>query len=60
MILWDSGGSAKKSSAYLAGRKWSTSLVDEMSHVILDDFPLPATVPGGQPEFRKLLGLFFF
>ncbi|KAJ3111857.1 hypothetical protein HDU96_005283 [Phlyctochytrium bullatum] len=53
-------GMAEQSSAKLVGKVWDKSLVDQVAKTILDDLPLPATAPGGQIEYRKLLALSFF
>ncbi|KAJ3328286.1 xylitol dehydrogenase, partial [Blyttiomyces sp. JEL0837] len=51
---------AKRASEYLAGKKWDQSLVDGVSEKLLEDFPLAASAPGGQIEFRKTLAMSFF
>jgi xanthine dehydrogenase/oxidase len=45
-----------KTVQYLTGKTWGSDLLDPVYKLILEDLPLPATAPGGQIEFRKLLG----
>lgn len=49
---------AKSASKFLIGKKWNVDLSLNVTKFILDDFPLPASAPGGQVHFRKTLGTF--
>lgn len=49
---------AKSASNFLIGKKLDLALSLNISKFILDDFPLPASAPGGQVQFRKTLGTF--
>ena len=48
---------AKSSSKFLIGKKWGLEMSSEISESILNDFPLAASAPGGQVQFRKTLGI---
>jgi xanthine dehydrogenase/oxidase len=48
--------STKKTDAFLKGKIWSMSVVEQCYPLLLEDMPLSATSPGGQIEFRKSLG----
>lgn len=51
--------SAKKTANAMLGKKWSISLIEEFSSLVLEDMPLAASSPGGQIQFRKTLAQSF-
>jgi len=46
---------APKTEAFLFGKPWTQGTILEAGKVLREDLPLPATVPGGQPEYRRTL-----
>lgn len=46
---------AQKTEAFLRGKDWAVSTIRAASQVLREDLPLPATVPGGQAEYRRTL-----
>ncbi|CAL4058678.1 unnamed protein product, partial [Meganyctiphanes norvegica] len=51
---------ANKTMKVLAGKYWDTSLLELASETLLEDLPLPPSVPGGMVEYRRALTLSFF
>mmetsp|Transcript_15711 Transcript_15711/g.63270 ORF Transcript_15711/g.63270 Transcript_15711/m.63270 type:complete len:1461 (+) Transcript_15711:101-4483(+) len=46
---------APKTAAILVGRPWSLDAIDDAVRVMADELALPASVPGGMPEYRQTL-----
>ncbi|KAI9354597.1 molybdopterin binding aldehyde oxidase/xanthine dehydrogenase [Zopfochytrium polystomum] len=51
---------AAKTCTKILGQRWTHELIDLSAPTLLEDFPLAASAPGGQIEFRKALALSFF
>ncbi len=46
---------APKTEAFLVGKVWSAATIQGAAKVLREDLPLPASVPGGQAEYRRTL-----
>lgn len=46
---------APKTEAFLIGKPWTQETILLAGNILREDLPLPATVPGGQPEYRRTL-----
>jgi xanthine dehydrogenase/oxidase len=46
---------APKTEAFLQGKVWSQETIEAASKLLREDLPLPASVPGGQAEYRRTL-----
>lgn len=52
---------AKKAQASLAGKLWTDpATIEGVMDALEQDFPLPSSVPGGMPTYRKTLAFGFF
>ncbi|KAI8902934.1 molybdopterin binding aldehyde oxidase/xanthine dehydrogenase [Globomyces pollinis-pini] len=49
----------KKTNAFLRGKVFSKSVIEECYPLLLEDMPLQATSPGGQIQYRKTLAQSF-
>jgi xanthine dehydrogenase/oxidase len=50
---------AQKTMDFLKGKLWSTETIDEACDKLLEDLPLPASVPGGMVRYRQSLAISF-
>ena len=48
---------AQKTMSFIAGKEWNLETMERCYPLILEDFSLSATAPGGQIEYRKTLGI---
>ncbi|KOC64646.1 Xanthine dehydrogenase [Habropoda laboriosa] len=51
---------ARKTCETMIGRKWDTDLLETVYDSLLNDLPLPDSVPGGMVKYRKSLTLSLF
>ena len=43
----------------MKGKIWSTETIEKATETLLDEFPLPANVPGGMVRYRQALTVSF-
>ena len=48
---------ARKVIDFIKGKIWQLETIERCFSLLLEDFPLPATAPGGQVQYRKTLGI---
>ena len=46
---------ALKTTEFLQGKAWSNTTIEEATTILLDEFPLPPSVPGGMVRYRQAL-----
>jgi xanthine dehydrogenase/oxidase len=51
--------SCPKTEQFLVGQKWNLATIDAARDKLGEDLPLPDSVPGGQPEYRRTLATSF-
>ena len=46
---------ALKTMDFMKGKSWSSKTIEEATEKLLEEFPLPAGVPGGMVRYRQAL-----
>jgi xanthine dehydrogenase/oxidase len=50
---------ALKTTSIMKGKTWSNETIEKATETLLDEFPLPANVPGGMVRYRQALTVSF-
>ena len=50
---------ALKTSAFMFGKPWINETFEQATEKLLEEFPLPAAVPGGMVRYRQALTVSF-